>query len=189
MGGQGAPSRVLRSGEDRAVTSNEADQEGVFPPLKIAMVIPPWYGLPPSGYGGIEMICATLVDGLCARGHEVTAFGAGTGTGTKARFISTFSQPQHERLREGLPDALHTARVNQLLAGARFDIVHDHSLCGPLSAGQRTAPTVVTVHSRADSELGDYYVALGDQVDLVAVSDLSLVPLAIAVFGGFGWVR
>ncbi len=149
---------------------NEADPEGNLAPLRIAMVIPPWYELPPSGYGGIEMICAALVDGLCARGHEVTVFGAGTGTDTKASFVSTCPQIQHERLGEGLPDALHAARVNQLLAGGEFDIVHDHSLCGPLAAGQRTAPTVVTAHSRADGELGDFYAALGDQVDLVAIS-------------------
>lgn len=135
------------------------------------MVMPPWYEMPPNGYGGIEMICAALVDGLCAQGHDVTVFGAGTGTGTKASFVSTCPQTQHERLGEGLPDVLHAARVNQLLTDSEFDIVHDHSLCGPLTAGQRIAPTVVTAHNRADGELGDFYASLGDQVDLVAISE------------------
>jgi glycosyltransferase involved in cell wall biosynthesis len=135
------------------------------------MVVPPWYELPPRGYGGIELICAALVDALCARGHDVTMFGAGTRTGTAARFVSTYGEPQYRRLGEGMPDALHAARVSQLLAGAQFDVIHDHSLCGPLTAGNRTAPTVVTVHGPADSELGDYYAALGEQIQLVAISE------------------
>ncbi len=153
------------------MTSKEGDSSGIFIPLKIAMVVPPWYELPPSGYGGIELICAALVDGLHARGHDVTVFGAGARTGTAARFVSTLGEPQYPRLGEGMPDALHAARVSRLLADAQFDVVHDHSLCGPLSAGQRSAPTVVTVHGPADSELGDYYAALGEQIHLVAISE------------------
>jgi len=88
------------------VTSKEGDSSGIFIPLKIAMVVPPWYELPPSGYGGIELICAALVDGLHARGHDVTVFGAGARTGTAARFVSTLGEPQYPRLGEGMPDAL-----------------------------------------------------------------------------------
>jgi glycosyltransferase involved in cell wall biosynthesis len=135
------------------------------------MVIPPWYELPPTGYGGTELICAALVDSLCARGHDVTVFGAGKGTGTSGRFVSTMPELQHPRLNQGMPDALHAARVSQLLTGGRFDVVHDHSLVGPLSAATRTAPTVVTVHGRPDGELGDYYASLGEQIRLVAISD------------------
>ena len=40
-------------------------------PLRIAMVVPPWYELPPSGYGGVEQVCAALVDALAARGHAL----------------------------------------------------------------------------------------------------------------------
>jgi glycosyltransferase involved in cell wall biosynthesis len=101
----------------------------------------------------------------------VTVFGAGTQTKTAARFVSTVGTPQFERLGHGMPDALHAARVDQLLAESQFDVIHDHSLCGPLTAGHRTAPTVVTVHGPADSELGDYYAALGEHIHPVAISD------------------
>ena len=153
------------------MTPTEADHSDLTYPLKIAMVVPPWYELPPSGYGGIELICAALVDALCMRGHDVTVFGAGQRTGTAARFVSTVDEPQFERLGHGMPDALHAARVDELLADGQFDVVHDHSLCGPLTAGHRTAPTVVTVHGPADSELGDLYAALGQHIYPVAISD------------------
>jgi glycosyltransferase involved in cell wall biosynthesis len=135
------------------------------------MVAPPWYEVPPSGYGGLELICAALVDGLVARGHEVTLIGAGRRTGTSARFISTTTDLQYERLGEAMPGALHGARVNRLLAHDDYDIIHDHTLEGPLTAEQRQAPTIVTVHGPAVGELGDYYAELGESVHLVAISD------------------
>jgi glycosyltransferase involved in cell wall biosynthesis len=139
--------------------------------LRVAMVAPPWYELPPTGYGGIELICAALVDALVARGHHVTLFGAGRRTGTAAEFVSTLPHPQYLRLGEAMPTLLHAARVNRLLSEGRFDVIHDHSVSGALNAPQREAPTVVTVHGPADTELGDFYAALGESVNLVAISD------------------
>ena len=42
--------------------------------MRIAVIAPPWYSVPPSGYGGIEWVVALLADGLTERGHEVTLF-------------------------------------------------------------------------------------------------------------------
>jgi len=135
------------------------------------MVAPPWYELPPSGYGGLEVIVSALVDGLVELGHEVTLFGAGTRTRTPARFVSTDPQLQYPRLGELMPAVLHTARVNRLLAAGDFDVVHDHTTDGPMTAPVRRIPTVVTVHGPVDGEFGDYFEALGDTVRLVAISE------------------
>ena len=71
------------------------------------MVMPPWYEVPPAGYGGLERVCASLIDGLVARGHDVTLFGTGTRTGTQARFVSTNPELQFPRLLESLPELVH----------------------------------------------------------------------------------
>ena len=42
--------------------------------MRIAVVAPPWYSVPPRGYGGIEWVVALLADGLTERGHQVTLF-------------------------------------------------------------------------------------------------------------------
>jgi glycosyltransferase involved in cell wall biosynthesis len=139
-------------------------------PLRIAMVVPPWYELPPHGYGGVEAMCAALVDTLAERGHDVTVFGAGRRRGGAGSFVSTTAQPQYARLGEVMPAALHAARVDALLRDGEFDVVHDHSVCGPLTAASRSAPTVVTVHGPVRGEAGDFFAALGDSVRLVAVS-------------------
>jgi hypothetical protein len=54
--------------------------------VRIAVIAPPWYRVPPSGYGGIEWVVALLADGLTDRGHEVTLF-APPGSDTQARLI------------------------------------------------------------------------------------------------------
>jgi glycosyltransferase involved in cell wall biosynthesis len=138
--------------------------------LRIAMVAPPWFEVPPQGYGGIEAVCAGLVDGLVARGHRVTLIGAGRDR-TAADFVATFAEPPSARLGEAVPEVLHSAAVARVLEDVEVDLVHDHTLAGPLLAAGRPVPTVVTAHGPVDGELGDYYRQLGDWVGLVAISD------------------
>jgi glycosyltransferase involved in cell wall biosynthesis len=133
------------------------------------MVAPPWYELPPTGYGGIESMCADLTDGLIARGVDVTLIGVGT-NGTKAPFVRTFPQPQHPRLGDTMPDALHAAALPSILSRLEIDLVHDHSFLGPLVAVGRPIPTLVTAHGPVHGELGRYYHALGSAIDLAAIS-------------------
>lgn len=139
-------------------------------PLRIAMVAPPWYDVPPVGYGGIEQLVADLVRTLIDRGNEVTLIGAGH-NGTAANYLRTFSEPPRNRIGEALPEALHAARAARLLADLNVDVVHDHCLTSPLTATAVPAPTVVTVHGPVTGELGDLYAALGDTVGLIAISD------------------
>jgi glycosyltransferase involved in cell wall biosynthesis len=138
-------------------------------PLRIAMVVPPWFELPPRGYGGIEAVCADLVDALVARGHEVTVIGAGR-NGTRGRFRRTYRIPQGARLGEPMPEVLHTAAAGRILDTVDVDVVHDHTLAGPLLARGREVPTVVTAHGPVSGEPGEYYRHLGDSVRLVAIS-------------------
>jgi glycosyltransferase involved in cell wall biosynthesis len=138
--------------------------------MRIAMIAPPWFTVPPRGYGGVENMCADLVDGLVDRGHEVTLIGAGQ-AGTRAgRFVPTYPEPPSGRLGEPLPEVLHTAAAARILADMDVDIVHDHTLAGPLLARGRGVPTVVTMHGPVAGEPGEYYRHLGDTVSLVAIS-------------------
>jgi glycosyltransferase involved in cell wall biosynthesis len=134
------------------------------------MLVPPWYELPPPGYGGLEQMCAALVDALVARGHDVTVIGAGTRSGTRAQFVPTVTRPQHLRLGEGLPELLHVSRANLLIEDGGFDVVHDHTSAGLLSAASRSAPTVATVHGCPTGEVGHFLTCVGSSVALVAIS-------------------
>lgn len=66
---------------------------------------------------------------------------------------------------------VRAASAGRILGGLDVDIVHDHSLAGPLLAFGRDIPTVVTVHGTVSGEAGGYYRQLGDRMRLVAISD------------------
>jgi glycosyltransferase involved in cell wall biosynthesis len=143
-------------------------------PLRIAMVAPPWFELPPSAYGGIEAMCADLVDRLVARGNEVTLIAVGRNN-TAADFVATSPHPDPSRLGQGLPEVLHAAALPGILDSLDVDLVHDHSLAGPLLARGRPVPTVVTAHGPLNGDMGRYYRCVADSVHLVAISDAQRV--------------
>jgi glycosyltransferase involved in cell wall biosynthesis len=137
--------------------------------LRIAMVSTPWYPLPPVGYGGIEAMTAVLVDALVQAGHEVTVLGVGRNR-VAGKFIATTAGPASARMGQVGPEVLHAAQVARVLSRLDIDVVHDHSTAGPLQAGQRAVPTVMTAHGSVTGEFGQYYRAVDDTVHLVAIS-------------------
>jgi glycosyltransferase involved in cell wall biosynthesis len=139
-------------------------------PLRIAIVAPPWFEIPPKGYGGIEVLCADLVDALVDRGHDVLLVAAGD-HGTRARFAATGPTADATRLGQGLPEVLHAAAAAQIIDEAEVDVVHDHTAAGPLLAFNRPQPTVVTAHGPVSGELGEYYRRMSPSIELVAISD------------------
>ena len=145
--------------------------------LRVALVAPPYFDVPPKAYGGVEAVVADLADSLVARGHSVTLLGAGE-PGTKARFVPVWDRTVPERLGEPFPEVVHAAavrrEVERLAAAEGLDVVHDHTLAGPLNAPAFAAmglPTVATVHGPVDTDMRRYYRELGDDVGLVAISD------------------
>ena len=55
------------------------------PPLRIAMLAPPWISVPPPGYGGVESVVSALTEALVRRGHDVTLFCAPGSVSTRTR--------------------------------------------------------------------------------------------------------
>lgn len=146
-------------------------------PLKVALVAPPYFDVPPKAYGGVEAVVADLADALVARGHSVSLLGAGQ-AGTAARFIPVWERTVPEQLGNPYPEVMHAVavrrQIERLAATEGLDIVHDHTLAGPLNAPVYAAagiPTVVTVHGPVSPEMARYYRELAQDVHLVAISD------------------
>lgn len=138
--------------------------------MRIALVAPPWYTIPPERYGGIEMVVAGLADGLVAAGHSVILVAVGR-TGTRAQTVlRSYPEPQSDRLQAALPEVVHAAFVHQALREVDVDLVHDHSTAGPLTATGRSIPTVVTAHNDVSGEFGRILRHLSGDVAPVAVS-------------------
>ncbi len=137
--------------------------------MRIAMVAPPWYEVPPRAYGGIEALVAGLVDGLVARGHEVMLVCAGRG-GTAAQHVVRTSREAAEHALGDEPTSLvHAIAAEDAIRDFAPDVVHDHTVPGMVLAQHRDAPTVVTVHGALTGAYGRL-VASVQGVHRVAIS-------------------
>jgi glycosyltransferase involved in cell wall biosynthesis len=145
-------------------------------PLRIALIAPPYFDIPPAAYGGVEAVVADLADALVDAGHHVTLIAAGR-NGTKAEFVSVWDEIQADRLGDPFPEVAHAAAarhaVTRLARTTGLDVVHDHTLAGPLSAPYYESlglPTVITAHGPVTGDLRMLYQALDREVHLVAIS-------------------
>jgi glycosyltransferase involved in cell wall biosynthesis len=146
-------------------------------PLKIALVAPPYFDVPPRAYGGVEAVVADLATALVEQGHKVILIGAGE-NGTKATFKPVWDATIAHRLGEPFPEIAHASltrdAVLELARDAGVDVVHDHTLAGPLNApyyAEHGLPTVVTAHGPVTGDLRHLFRTLHDHISLVAISD------------------
>jgi glycosyltransferase involved in cell wall biosynthesis len=121
--------------------------------MKIAMVAPCWYAVPPTGYGGIETVVHLLVEELVARGDAVTLYSTGDSR-TSAELRALYRDEQDTIL--GGPDQVIVESAHALFAyrdivQRDFDVVHDHSgFVGASLGGLLDGPPVLhTVHGPA----------------------------------------
>jgi glycosyltransferase involved in cell wall biosynthesis len=140
-------------------------------PMRLAVVAPPWFELPPVGYGGTEAVVAALVDTLVDRGHDVTLIASGRHRTRAQHFIPIYDEPPSSLLGTPMPEVHAAAVAAEALADLDVDLVHDHSLAGPLLARSRQVPTVATLHGPSTGHNGDYFERLGRSVDVVAISE------------------
>jgi hypothetical protein len=106
----------------------ESQPWGGEPQRRIAVVAPPWYPLPPHGYGGIELVVTLLVRELRARGHSVLVFGAeGSDLGTIACAPRGWGAHLGQ-LSGSARELTYLARVcRRLRSAGPLDVIHDHS--------------------------------------------------------------
>jgi len=137
--------------------------------MRIAMIAPPWVAVPPTAYGGTELVIDTLVRALSLAGHEVLLFATGDSTSPVPRSWAFESAVGIAGARPAA-ELHHVVNAYDWIAG-EADIVHDHTLVGPVYArGFTTLPVVTTNHGPFDSELGDYYRAIATEIPVIAIS-------------------
>jgi glycosyltransferase involved in cell wall biosynthesis len=148
--------------------------------MRIAVIAPVWFPVPPTGYGGIELVVSLLADGLVDAGHDVTLFASG-GSQTKAELVSPMAEPPDPRdLGNPWYDAFHAlssyTHIDRQIDG--FDVVHDHAgivgpVCGSMLHGR--PPVVHTLHGPWTPQTRLLYGLVGDLVHLVTVCDAQQV--------------
>ena len=139
----------------------------------IAVVAPPWYPVPPDGYGGIELVVGLLCNAIRQAGHRVTLLAA-DGSEPDAIALAPRSWRADlggptERLRE-LTYATRVAGMLRQLGG--IDVIHDHCGFSTLVAASVAgiAPVVHTVHGNIPEPYATFYSSVGRSVGFVSIS-------------------
>ena len=94
--------------------------------LRIGIIAPIWYTIPPDMYGGTERIVYHLVEGLVKKGHRVTLFAAGDAK-TSARLIPTAPRSLRKDGYGWNEYGLPLLNIYKAIErSSKFDIIHSH---------------------------------------------------------------
>ncbi len=147
--------------------------------LRIAVLSPVWFAVPPTGYGGIELVVSLLTDGLVDAGHEVTLFASGDSL-TKATLSFIFEEAPSELIGRTLPEIRHALAC--YTRADEFDVINDHSgIPAAALGGLLTTPVLHTVHGPLDThEAQDAYGGIAEVspgVRLISISENQRRPM------------
>jgi glycosyltransferase involved in cell wall biosynthesis len=112
--------------------------------MRVALIAPPWFPVPPPKYGGTEAVVSLLAEGLVERGLDVTLFASGDSV-TAARLEYVHATERSVDIGQMSAELEHVLAC--LSRADEFDLIHDHSglLALTVAASVRT-PFVHTAH-------------------------------------------
>jgi glycosyltransferase involved in cell wall biosynthesis len=144
--------------------------------LRVAILAPISWRVPPRHYGPWEQFASLLTEGLVARGVDVTLFATADSV-TSARLVSTAPTGYSEdpTLDAKAFEALHIAAVFE--RSAEFDLIHNSFDFLPLTYTRLVdTPVVTTIHGFASDATLPVYLEYADRVRYVAISDADRHP-------------
>src|SRR5262245_7778327 len=97
--------------------------------LRIAVLSPVWFAVPPPAYGGIELVVSLLADGLVDAGHDVTLFASGD-SHSKAVLESVYKPAPSAAI--GTTEVEFRHAFACYTRAGDFEIINDHS--GPYTS-------------------------------------------------------
>jgi glycosyltransferase involved in cell wall biosynthesis len=137
--------------------------------MRVAIISTPFIRVPPAGYGGTELFCYELCEGLAARGHEVTLFATGDSVVScrrRALYAGAVWPPAPE------DEVNHIAwALSEIAREQRFDVVHLNSPIGiPLTRFVQISVLHTIHHARCEESSRIYgrhpevvYVAISER--------------------------
>ena len=155
--------------------------------MRVMIVAPPWLPVPPPAYGGTETVLDGLARGLRAAGHEVLLYTTGESTCAVER-AWVFERAIGVGAGGAAQEIRHVVHAYEL--AREVDVVHDHTLIGPLYSERfPSVPVVTTNHGPFESDLIDSYRIVADRVPIIAISHHQAstagdVPIAAVIHHG-----
>lgn len=136
--------------------------------MRIGLIVGPWFTVPPEKYGGTERVVDALARALADAGHDVVLAASSDSTCPVPQ-LPGFGPSAPEDLGQTLSELEHVIKA---YAGmGEVDIIHDHTLGGPLY-GHRPpgVPVVTTIHGPLNGQSAVLYRAMASDTAVVAIS-------------------
>ena len=144
--------------------------------MRIAVLAPISWRVPPRHYGPWELFASLLTEGLVARGHDVTLF-ASADSVTSARLSSVVATGWSEdpSIDPKVAECLHISQVFE--RAEEFDVIHNGFDFLPLTYSDLVAtPVVTTIHGFSSEAIVPVYEKYDGRVAYVAISDADRHP-------------
>ncbi|MBT2566858.1 glycosyltransferase family 4 protein [Arthrobacter sp. ISL-85] len=136
--------------------------------MRIGLVTGPWITVPPATYGGTERVVDTLARGFAAAGHEVLLAAPADST-CPVQLVPGMRPTDYGGLGTTLSELSHVVRAYEGLQDV--DIIHDHTLAGPLYLHRPVAvPVATTIHGPLHAQAADIYRAVARKGAVIAIS-------------------
>jgi glycosyltransferase involved in cell wall biosynthesis len=136
--------------------------------VRVALIAPPWIPVPPPAYGGTEAVLDVLARGLAVAGHDVVLATTGDSTCPVKR-TWTYPFARGEEIGSVVIELRHLLHAYDAVEGA--DIIHDHTVAGPILAERFSAsPVVTTNHGPFTEDVKALYRVTAHLVPVLAIS-------------------
>jgi glycosyltransferase involved in cell wall biosynthesis len=144
--------------------------------VRIAVLAPIAWRVPPRHYGPWELFASLLTEGLVARGHDVTLFASGDSV-TSAHLSSVVATGWSEDSTVD-PKVAECLHISALFERAdEFDLIHNSFDFLPLTySGLTRTPVVTTIHGFSSEEIVRVYAKYNRATTYVAISDADRHP-------------
>ncbi|MFK0040132.1 glycosyltransferase family 4 protein [Paenarthrobacter sp. NPDC090517] len=136
--------------------------------MRIGLIVGPWFTVPPEKYGGTERVVDALARALSDAGHEVLLATAADSTCPVPQ-IPGFGPAVPEDLGQSFSELGHVIKAYAELRDV--DIIHDHTLAGPLYAHRPPGvPVVTTIHGPLSPIYAPLYRDMAQDTAIIAIS-------------------
>lgn len=138
--------------------------------MRVALIAPPFFPVPPHRYGGIERIVGLLDKGLSNLGIDVVVFGH-PDSNTCGKLVSHFAYDFLEYGFDWRLSGLHASLSVQVCEEENIDLIHCHDcLQGPAVLAASKIPSLITLHNPVQDIVGTVVKVFSDS-NFCAISE------------------
>jgi glycosyltransferase involved in cell wall biosynthesis len=144
--------------------------------MRIAVLAPISWRVPPWHYGPWELFASLLTEGLVSRGHDVTLFATGDSeTTARLRSVVPRGWSEDPGINPKVAECLHISEVFE--RASEFDVIHNSFDFLPLTYSRLiSTPMITTIHGFSSPDIVPVYAKYNHSTFFVAISDADRHP-------------